>query len=180
MTRILFCLLALILAVPPASAQVRDGDFGPFVLEWYIEGQGGAMFRGSTLTIPPAAPDDTPRWNGELERVVVVTESGQWHVIDSFLSSGHSSGVRAEAMLPPPESVILILFNTSRDPWRGWLRKDADGYANKEVSYFDQSGRRRRTPPCEPRECFANLIDDGLAAQIEGRTTRFMLGGELP
>ena len=157
MTRILFCLLALTLSVPPASAQVRDGDFGPFVLE-ITYGPGSGNLRQADLSITTARPDGD---HNEIDSVVLVTETGQWHVVDSFLSSGHEGSVKAEAVLPEPESVILILFLTESGYWEGWPSKVHEGYANQETSYFDQSGRRLRTPPCDPRECLAGVLEEG-------------------
>lgn len=173
------CLLAASASVaqtPDRPGRDVDGDVGPFVAEIEYGEPSGAL-RHAALTLTPTAADGTPPWNGDVASVVVVSDKGTWHVVDRLLSSGHQTGVvRAEALLPAPEAVVLLLLRSTRDPWRGWRLRDAEGYANQEVSYVDQRGRPLRSGPCAPDDCLAHVEDAGDRVGVTASSLRLAVG----
>ena len=182
--RRLVVLSLFVLASPAGFAQAMDrsgllvdGDFGPVVAE-ITYGEPSGELRRAVLSFTPTSRGGAPPWNGEVDRAVVVTDEGVWHVVDRLLSSEHQTGVvQAEALLPAPESVVLILLHSTRDPWRGWLVRDAEGYANQEVSYVDQRGRTLRTGPCDPERCLSDVADARGRTEATATSLRLAVGG---
>ena len=180
-------LLALALTAT-ASAQpdrplVIDGDFGPATL--VIEYQDGDdLFLRSTLSLSLNSGKPIPR--GAIHQIAILSKGGQWITLDSFLSSGHTTGsnvLQTEARLPPPKTLSLILLKPRRGPWQGWKVERDDGYTETEWTYYDGAGNHVRSAPCEPRACFNDVVDafnqaESTASSFQVEISGFSFGVE--
>ena len=151
---------ALVLLAPPVPADAASSADEPthrLTIE-YKETSGA--FRQARLALAPLSDGVDPLWRGPLRTVSVLTTAGQWILIDSFLSSGHSSGhhAEAEAMLPAPETVSVILLRPERGPVVGWAVRENEGYTKVEWTLYDQAGEAQQTgTACELGACLGEL-----------------------
>ena len=159
-------LFSLFLIATTASAQPDtarplgiDGDFGPATLSIEYHQQRGD-FRRATLSLASASKDGPAIPQGAIDQIGVLSKDGQWILIDRFLSSGQTASVQAQAMLPAPDAISMILMKPQRGPWRGWKVEELGGeYTEVEWTYFNQRGREVEAAPCASRACFSNVAD---------------------
>lgn len=183
MLRLLF-VLALLLVTTAASAQpdtarnplIVDGDFGPATLAIDYEQRRGDL-RRATLTLAPTSEDAKPIPHGAIEQIGVLSKGNGWIIIQSFLSSGHTTSIQAQAMLPAPTDISMILIKPRRGPWYGWKIEEGEGYTEVEWTYFNQRGREVRSAPCEPNACFGNVTDAFNQAESTASSFRVEISG---
>ena len=126
----------------PESAQAPADPTHTVTIE-YAEDRGD--LRAATLTIAPLREGIRPPWQGELDAITVLSKSGQWIYVDRLLSYGHSTGVKAEVMLPAPDAILMVGVHTREGGWIGWqLVEDAYVVTQdlQDWTYYDGSGNR--------------------------------------
>ncbi|GAB5534637.1 MAG: hypothetical protein Rubg2KO_08860 [Rubricoccaceae bacterium] len=160
-----------------ARSNLIDGDFGPATM--VIEYQDGTdLFRPATLTLAPASDKAKPIPRGAIDQIGILSKGNGWIIIQSFLSSGNSTAVKAEAMLPAPDDISMILIKPQRGPWRGWkVEQGSEGYTEVEWTYFNQRGREVRSAPCAPRACFRDVTDAFNQAESTASSFRVEING---
>ncbi|MEM1054579.1 MAG: hypothetical protein AAGI52_03555 [Bacteroidota bacterium] len=108
-------------------------------------------FRRAMLKIAPNDREVRPLWRGPLHSISVLTTDNRWIIIESWLSSGHSTGHSAEAraMLPAPEAIAAIMVRPERGGPIVW-EMEPEGYTKVEWTYFTQNGEE--TDPPAPKD----------------------------
>ncbi len=117
-------LIGLLALAPQADAQRRavsaaEGPTHSITLTYTkVEASATPL----TLEIAPLARRARAPWGGDVKQVALLTDKGHIIMIDEFLSSLHQgdSGVRAEAMIPTDETVLIIFIRGERGPSVGW------------------------------------------------------------
>lgn len=105
--------------------------------------------RRASLKIAPREDGVRPLWRGKLDRISVLTTKGRWIIIESFLSSGHTTGHHAEAnvMFTSPGDVpAVIILHPEQGAPIGWKVEEGESYTEVEWTYFNQRGQRVPAP----------------------------------
>ncbi|MEO0560327.1 MAG: hypothetical protein AAF170_19335 [Bacteroidota bacterium] len=157
-----------------------------------IEYQDGTdLFRPAELTL--TREDDQPLRPRAIEQIGILSKDMSWILLESFLSSGY--GIQAQAMLPAPDAISMILIKPRRGPWHGWKVEEGEagwkveegeagwkveeGEAgwNVEWTYFNQRGQKVEAAPCAPRACFENVVDAFNQAESTASSFRVEIDG---
>jgi len=168
----LFLIAAAASAQPDTARRLAiDGDYAAAILSIDYQQQRGDL-RQAMLTF--ASGKDTMHLSPH-DKLAILSTAGQWITLNSFLSSDHTTSVQAEAMLPAPETIQMVLYKPKRGPWQGWNVKQVENNTETEWTYFNQQGREVRSAPCSPRECFTNVVIDDAGNEVYTGSSSFRM-----
>lgn len=112
--------------------------------------QRSGALRQATLKIGPKSDEVAPLWRGSLQSISVLTKSGRWIIIESFLNSSHSSGHSAEArvMLPAPRDIAAFIVRPQRGPTFGWKVEEGESFVFHNITwdFVNQRGQEIESP----------------------------------
>ncbi|MGB3543508.1 hypothetical protein [Rubrivirga sp.] len=140
----LFTLVGLTLALP-AEAQ-RERPTHAITIDYGERGSGDA-----TITVEQLREGRAP-WGRSIREIAVISSDGEWVVIDEFLSSGHTSSVRARSVLPRAESIAYVLVRGARGQPVLWRVSSFEAWPVKWLK-LDQEGEEARTSEGGGQQC---------------------------